>query len=235
MHAGPRDDRWGYGPANSCNGCNNIWKHVAGHANEGISQNAHWIWTHDHDAHNDVFCRFKVHVAQGSSGTIPRIACGTTVTGTTINSEDTLGNPGGDVLYRFSVPSNQHNNLDQLPNAHVTLGTHVDTLTDRPLSGEECGTSYGCGFHGDADPDSVIDMSHSPDEWTISPTGDSADCSTRLYLTIDLGGVYPVGGVTLWHYYGDTRQYCGQKVALSTTGAFNGEEVVVLPVGARHE
>jgi hypothetical protein len=35
--------------------------------------------------------------------------------------------------------------------------------------------------------------------------------------------------VSLWHYYGDTRQYCGQKVALSTTGAFNGEEVVVLP------
>jgi len=123
----PRNDAWGYGPDNSCNGCNNIWAHVFGHANEGISSrgrvchyapipterscpkihtiidvaehvqmyiddrlarslafpkglyklcvdpphtralrtpgissSAHWIWTHDHDAHNDVFCRFTM-------------------------------------------------------------------------------------------------------------------------------------------------------------------------------
>ena len=123
----PRNDAWGYGPDDSCNGCNNIWAHVFGHANEGISSrgrvchyapipterscpkihtiidvaehvqmyiddrlarslafpkglyklcvdpphtralrtpgissSAHWIWTHDHDAHNDVFCRFTM-------------------------------------------------------------------------------------------------------------------------------------------------------------------------------
>eukprot|EP01051_Picozoa_sp_SAG22_P004129 SAG22_NODE_214_length_15003_cov_18.466519_5_plen_82_part_00 len=36
----------------------------------------------------------------------------------------------------------------------------------------------------------------------------------------------------VWHYYGDTRAYCGQKIALSTTGAFVGEEVVVYDTGA---
>jgi hypothetical protein len=28
MHAGSRDDRWGYGPDDSCNGCNNVWRAV---------------------------------------------------------------------------------------------------------------------------------------------------------------------------------------------------------------
>ena len=28
MRAGPKDDRWGYGLDDSCNGCNNIWQFV---------------------------------------------------------------------------------------------------------------------------------------------------------------------------------------------------------------
>ena len=69
MHAGYLDDRWGYGPADSCNGCNNIWNYVKGDhlPVEGISTNAHWIWTHDHDAHNDVFCRFTVELGAGGT------------------------------------------------------------------------------------------------------------------------------------------------------------------------
>jgi hypothetical protein len=69
MHAGPRQDPvpdsgpdWGYGPDDSCNGCNNVWNHVHNGGDEGISSSAHWIWTHDHDAHNDVFCRFQLDV-----------------------------------------------------------------------------------------------------------------------------------------------------------------------------
>ena len=41
---------------------------------------------------------------------------------------------------------------------------------------------------------------------------DSLDCSTRLFVTIDLGANYPVDGVTLWHYHGNVRSYCSQKV-----------------------
>ena len=53
----------------SCNGCNNIWNYVKGDhlPVEGISTNAHWIWTHDHDAHNDVFCRFTVELGAGGT------------------------------------------------------------------------------------------------------------------------------------------------------------------------
>lgn len=48
---------------------------------------------------------------------------------------------------------------------------------------------------------------------------------------IDLGANFPIIGATIWHYHGDTRRYCSQKVALSTTGLFQGEEVVVYDTG----
>jgi hypothetical protein len=232
MHAGPRSNDWGYGPGESCNGCNNIWNHVAGHEQPGILSDAHWIWTHDHDAHNDVFCRFKLHVTDGSNGELPEITCGMTVAGSTVDAANALGNDSGDVLYSFTVPVGQHNNLDQLPDARVELGGHVDTLTDQPISGGAPNCSpFGCGFRGVGTGEAVVDMSHGPTEWLTTPYGDSDDCTTRLYLTIDLGAQYPVAGVTLWHYYGDTRRYCGQKVALSSTGAFSGEETVVYDTG----
>jgi len=51
-----------------------------------------------------------------------------------------------------------------------------------------------------------------------------------LYVTVDMGDVYWVTGVTIWHYYSDARRYCNQKVVLSTTGAFSGEEVTMYAV-----
>ena len=92
-------------------------------------------------------------------------------------------------------------NLDQLPGVIVTLGTTVDTVTDEPVTGGDRCASQGCGFRG-GDSNTIIDMSHEPAEWTTSPFGDSPDCSTRLFVTIDLGANYPVDGVTLWHYHG---------------------------------
>ena len=77
----------------------------------------------------------------------------------------------------------------------------------------------------------IVDRSHAPDEWSTSPNGDCATCATRLYVTVDLGASFPLSGVTLWHYHGDARAYCAQKVALSTTGAFAGEEIVVYDTG----
>ena len=41
----------------------------------------------------------------------------------------------------------------------------------------------------------------------------------------------PPPSKTKRHYYGSTRSYCGQKVALSTTGDFTGEEYVVYDTG----
>ena len=41
---------------------------------------------------------------------------------------------------------------------------------------------------------------------------------SAAFVTVDLGGVYRVSAATLWHYYGDDRSYCQQKLALSLTG-----------------
>ena len=57
-------------------------------------------------------------------------------------------------------------------------------------------------------------------------------CEERLYITIDLGAVYTINSVTVWHYSGDTRRYCGQKVAISSTGDFTGEETTVYDTGS---
>jgi hypothetical protein len=77
----------------------------------------------------------------------------------------------------------------------------------------------------------LVDGVHTPAEWSNSPTGGVVDCSESLFVTIDIGAVHNVNGVTLWHYYGDTRAYCGQKLALSATGTFGGEEQVVFNTG----
>ena len=125
-------------------------------------------------------------------------------------------------------------NLDQLPGVTVTLGTTVETDSDLPVPpGDSRCASQGCGFRGGS-PSTIVDMSHAPGEWTSSPYGDSPDCSTRLYVTVDLGMIYPVDGVTIWHYHGDDRSYCGQKVAVSATGQFTGEEIVVFDTGLEY-
>jgi len=102
-------------------------------------------------------------------------------------------------------------NLDQLPGVTVIAGPGVN---DR------------------GNPGAFVDMSHQPEEWTTSPTADLGDCSTNVYMTVDLGAVYDTTGVTLWHYYGNDRAYCNQKLAISTTGLFAGEERVIFDTGA---
>ena len=90
----------------------------------------------------------------------------------------------------------------------------------------------GPGVNDRGDPNSVIDMDHTPGNWVSSPTADFPNCDTNVYMTIDLGAVYPTTGVTIWHYYGNDRAYCNQKLAVSTTGAFSGEETTVFDTGA---
>eukprot|EP01052_Picozoa_sp_SAG31_P022602 SAG31_NODE_1805_length_7233_cov_5.304738_2_plen_1964_part_01 len=115
-------------------------------------------------------------------------------------------------------------NLDQLPGVSVTASPDVT-----------------------GDLDAFIDMIHAPGEFGDSPT--AAEAQVRLwddhhtsytdafqsnvfphgdaYITVDLGALQTVTGVTVWHYYGDVRRYCNQRIALSTTGLFDGEEKVI--------
>ena len=109
-------------------------------------------------------------------------------------------------------------NLDQLNGVTAIGGPGVDDNTDR---------GNAIGFM------SVIDMDHSPDAWTSSPHSGGPTCSREDggYVTIDLGAPHSLTGVTIWHYYGNDRAYCSQKVAISVTGAFAGEETVVYDTG----
>ena len=118
---------------------------------------------------------------------------------------------GDDDATVVALQNDHLRNLDQLPGVSVVAGPGVN---DR------------------GNPGSFIDMSHQPDEWTTSPTADLTDCSTNVYMTVDLGAVYDTTGVTIWHYYGNGRAYCNQKLAISTTGLFAGEERVIFDTGA---
>ena len=96
-------------------------------------------------------------------------------------------------------------NLDQLKGATVVLGPGMSQK----------------------DPKSFIDMNPSPASYPKSPIGSSTSCQDPRYVTVDLGNYYEVQSATIWNYYADSRTYCGQKIALSKTGAFTGEEEVV--------
>eukprot|EP01049_Picozoa_sp_SAG25_P001220 SAG25_NODE_49_length_18832_cov_5.265841_2_plen_2407_part_00 len=73
-----------------------------------------------------------------------------------------------------------------------------------------------------------IDMNTSPETYKIAPQGRSLDCNRPLYVTVDLGNTYTVASITVWNRYRDKRRVCGQKLALSTSGYFSGEETVVM-------
>ena len=95
-------------------------------------------------------------------------------------------------------------------------------------------TCTGCDRHSNDDVGgaaTTIDGDHSPGTWTSAPHSSQPTCATQAYVTIDLGAVQSLTGVTIWHYYGNSRAYCSQKLAISDSGAFAGEEVVVYDTG----
>ena len=56
-------------------------------------------------------------------------------------------------------------------------------------------------------------------------------CMDPAWVQVDLGSTMRVGAVTVWHYFYDDRRYCAQKIAVSTTGTFTGEETWILDEG----
>ncbi len=55
------------------------------------------------------------------------------------------------------------------------------------------------------------------------------------WVQVDLEDVYVIDTIKLWHYYADGRTYHDNKVTLSDTGNFFGEEVVVFDTNADDE
>ena len=94
------------------------------------------------------------------------------------------------------------------------------------------------GDEGDAA--ALVDGSREPLAWPQAPNGNSGavvgECTAPLYVTVDLEQNFVIDTVTLWHYWGgvgtgDVRRYCGQKLAISETGHFAGEEIVIYDTG----
>ena len=88
----------------------------------------------------------------------------------------------------------------------------------------------GPGFQGsNNNPLSIIDGDHSLDA-DIAFRG-TVENGEQLYVTVDLGLNYLLTQVTVWHWYGEIdgeyAKHLNQQVAMSATGDFDGEEIVV--------
>jgi hypothetical protein len=63
----------------------------------------------------------------------------------------------------------------------------------------------------------------------MPPFGVANTCNDTVFMTVDLKTIYML--LTIWNNYiaGEVggRSYCGQKVAVSATGLFSGEELIV--------
>eukprot|EP00961_Rhodomonas_salina_P207418 2799772-Rhodomonas_salina.1 len=60
-------------------------------------------------------------------------------------------------------------------------------------------------------------------------------CSVYTEIIIDLGSRRAVTEITYYPYYGESRSYCTQSIAVSTTGAFAGEETGLFSCGTYAE
>jgi hypothetical protein len=70
--------------------------------------------------------------------------------------------------------------------------------------------------------------------WKSLPYLDSATCSNPSFVTIDLGSLKVITSITVWHYYLDTRRYCGQTLEISSTGVFGGEQTYIMYTGTSY-
>ena len=84
----------------------------------------------------------------------------------------------------------------------------------------------------DGDPSTFIDGNRESALWTSHVHTDVSTCDESVYITVDLGRVFSLSSVTIYHFSGDERRYCGQKISTSVTGEFAGEDTVVYDTGA---
>ncbi len=116
----------------------------------------------------------------------------------------------------------------------MCISDSCDATCDSPINLDQLAgvtATASPNMNDRGNPNAVIDMDHTPGAWTSSPTADYTTCAEQAYMTIDLGSAHTTTGATIWHYYGNNRAYCSQKLAMSVTGEFAGEEVVVFDTG----
>mmetsp|Transcript_45118 Transcript_45118/g.66389 ORF Transcript_45118/g.66389 Transcript_45118/m.66389 type:complete len:1378 (-) Transcript_45118:165-4298(-) len=57
-----------------------------------------------------------------------------------------------------------------------------------------------------------------PSKWASSPLGHLQMITGNVYIDVDLGDVYDIKRVIVWHFYQNTRQYYSQTVEISLDG-----------------
>ena len=134
------------------------------------------------------------------------------------------------MIFSIGVDADQASAIYNLFTKGISCDTELNLSDDAGV----VATCTGCDRHSNDDVGGAavtIDGDHSPGTWTSAPHSTQPTCATQAYVTIDLGEPRSLTGVTIWHYYGNSRAYCSQKLAISDSGAFAGEEVVVYDTG----
>eukprot|EP00961_Rhodomonas_salina_P252091 3407858-Rhodomonas_salina.1 len=102
---------------------------------------------------------------------------------------------------------------------------------------DECATSASltvspdnpAGFPAWSNVPAALDGLTSTSLWQTQPNTDRFDCADIAYMIFDVGEVVKFTSVT--YYMFSNRQYCSQRVEVSMTGAFAGEETRVFGCG----
>jgi hypothetical protein len=106
----------------------------------------------------------------------------------------------------------------------------------RSLTAERVGmslqaSSVSLSFSDPGSEGFLIDGDTLSSSYPSAPHTDVSSCSTNVYVELDLGRSVWIDRIVRWLYYGDVRQYCNQKAAVSSSGAFSGEvHVIRIPI-----
>eukprot|EP00035_Acanthoeca_spectabilis_P007647 m.140037 g.140037 ORF g.140037 m.140037 type:complete len:442 (-) comp14027_c0_seq2:79-1404(-) len=73
----------------------------------------------------------------------------------------------------------------------------------------------------------LVDGTPNANLWYTVVSYENRVCTDPAWVQVDLGSQMRVGSVQTWMYWNDARRYCGQRVAVSQTGAFTGEEIEI--------
>eukprot|EP00035_Acanthoeca_spectabilis_P007646 m.140033 g.140033 ORF g.140033 m.140033 type:complete len:442 (-) comp14027_c0_seq1:112-1437(-) len=73
----------------------------------------------------------------------------------------------------------------------------------------------------------LVDTTIDAGLWYTNIYYDGRSCTDPAWVEVDLGTQQRVGSVTTWMYWLDSRRYCGQRILVSQTGAFTGEETQI--------
>lgn len=88
------------------------------------------------------------------------------------------------------------------------------------VSSSSISTSFDCPT---CDNGKLIDGKTSLEQWQSAPRTDVQACNETVYVELNFKKKVEINEIKRWMYYGDARQYCNQRAAVSMSGEFTGE------------